>query len=336
MITHEDWRDTPPEEIAGLYDRECRRFAALGWDYRPSCEIVESARTSGRLPGLVARDGRRRIVGWTYFLLQQTTLQIGALLGDGAAIVRGLLAATLQTPDGQFARHLSCFLFPGGPAVESALVRLRFAVDGHQYLMVPLADPLEAGGPAVEPLGLVQRPWAPRDLPELVRVLAAAYNGLPEARCFAPNGRTEEWARYLAQLVQTPACGRFDPAMTATAWTAQGRLAGLVIVTALADRTAHIAQVAVAPTHRRQGLGEALVRLACDRARRAGHDQMTLLVDESNGPARRLYARLGFEPAARFLFAYRVALRRAAAAGAAQPWRSSSEAAVSGGAMTRR
>ncbi|HET6966393.1 MAG TPA: GNAT family N-acetyltransferase [Acidimicrobiales bacterium] len=61
------------------------------------------------------------------------------------------------------------------------------------------------------------------------------------------------------------------------------------------DGTAHLAQLSVLPEHGRQGIGRALVEAACDWARGAGHDAITLTTFADipfNAP---WYRRLGFE-----------------------------------------
>jgi ribosomal protein S18 acetylase RimI-like enzyme len=50
------------------------------------------------------------------------------------------------------------------------------------------------------------------------------------------------------------------------------------------------------PAFRRQGHGRVLMRAALEAARAAGHPRVSLTVHPEN-PARRLYARCGFEPA---------------------------------------
>ena len=52
--------------------------------------------------------------------------------------------------------------------------------------------------------------------------------------------------------------------------------------------------LAVAPEHRRRGLGRDLLEHALRRAEEAGHRQVSLSVEPDN-PALRLYERLGFE-----------------------------------------
>ena len=58
----------------------------------------------------------------------------------------------------------------------------------------------------------------------------------------------------------------------------------------------YIANVAVKPSWRRQGVGTALVRLAQAEALRLGKLGVSLDVRASNLPARRLYEKLGFRP----------------------------------------
>lgn len=57
---------------------------------------------------------------------------------------------------------------------------------------------------------------------------------------------------------------------------------------------AHITNVAVAPSHRGQGIGEALLKAMIDKAKENGAGAMTLEVRPSNMAARNLYAKMGF------------------------------------------
>lgn len=56
----------------------------------------------------------------------------------------------------------------------------------------------------------------------------------------------------------------------------------------------HVRSLAIHPEYRRRGLGKALMQAVIDRA----DHEVDLLVDESNAPASRLYAQLGFRRAA--------------------------------------
>jgi ribosomal protein S18 acetylase RimI-like enzyme len=323
----EDWRDAPAADLRGLYEAECDRYQArLGWDLGPTCAIIEESRRSGRLPGLVARGALGAPVGWAYFVVHDGVLQVGGLVADTAAHLRHLLDRVLQAPEAQLARALTGFLFPVSPSLVSAFERQRFVVERHPYLARPLA------GADCPPTGLdgafrlrLLREVDPADV---VRLTAKAYAGQAEARCFAPDGRLEQWAHYLGQLLATPACGTYlAGASFAVERRDTGRVQAAIITTALSPATAHVAQVVVDPACRRAGLARHLVEAASAASRSAGRTTLTLIVDEHNDPARRLYDRLGFSETASFIYASRSALTRRSFEISAPPPRGWSEVA---------
>lgn len=300
----EDWRGAPASLVQPALDAERARWAdGLQWDLAASWTLVDAARRDGRLPGYVARDSEGRVAGWTFFVVTDDTLQIGALTGTSAAAVRLLLDRVLDSPEAAHARRVSLFLWPQGREVAVAVARRRFVMRRHLYMAAALGATSRrtAGGH-----NAVLRSWRPDDAADAVRLLADAYRGESAAECFAPHGRLEEWARYVGQLLHTPGCGHFLPVGTAVArerlWNT---LAGLAMVTDLAPGVAHLAQMAVAPTMRGTGLGARLLAHAMDAAADAGRHTMTLLVAEDNAPARRLYESAGFTERAAFLYASR-------------------------------
>ena len=70
-------------------------------------------------------------------------------------------------------------------------------------------------------------------------------------------------------------------------------LAGYVGSQTVMDET-DMMNLAVAPQFRRQGVGEALVNALVFSLKKRGSRCLTLEVRDSNGPARALYAKLGF------------------------------------------
>lgn len=85
----------------------------------------------------------------------------------------------------------------------------------------------------------------------------------------------------------------FVVAVTA-AESADETVVGYAIAHAAADE-AEVANVAVSPGHRGQGIGAMLVRGVLDHVRAAGALDCWLEVRASNSAARRLYAQLGFD-----------------------------------------
>jgi ribosomal protein S18 acetylase RimI-like enzyme len=90
--------------------------------------------------------------------------------------------------------------------------------------------------------------------------------------------------------------GRYDPQRW---WLARetGRPAAVLLLNEIPEwRSLDVAYLGVVPEARGRGHGHELTRRALRAARAAGALMATLAVDRRNAPARRLYARHGFEP----------------------------------------
>jgi ribosomal protein S18 acetylase RimI-like enzyme len=309
-ILCDDWRHAPADLVARLFEAERHRWIdALHWDAAPGFRALESARATGQAAGLIANDAAGRVLGWTYYGLQNRRLQIGGLVADSGEVTRQLLDGVLKAPEADMANEVLCFAFPASASLEGALSRRRFEVRRYLYLRKTLSPTPDAAAPPAATDHV--RPWTEDDAVDTVRLMARAYAGVPGARAFAPKGTLEEWAHYLAQLIKTPACGTFLPGASFTVQhPADDRVRGVVLTTTLQRDTAHVAQLAIDPAYRRRGLSRSLLQAVAARAAAAGQWRLTLLVAEDNEPARRLYESLGFTPHGHFLFATRTAPNR--------------------------
>ncbi|MDO8837274.1 MAG: N-acetyltransferase [Vicinamibacterales bacterium] len=300
----EDWRDAEPAVVETLFETEAARWdRALEWDSRASWAVVEAGRRRGHVSGWLLRASTGDVQGWTYYLLHDGELQIGGLTASRSSDYRLLLDRVLDSPEASRASWVSAFVFPAPPSLVSALSRRRFAVRRSLYMrkvLTPVPDE------PVLPPGLRLRRFAARDTFPAARLMATAYDGVPGAACFAPHGRLDEWARYLRQLIDTPACGRWLPeASFVVEDPGSSRLTGAILVTRLSAVAAHVAQIAVAAEARGQRLGDALLTHASAAAVAGGHSCLTLMVDDENTAARTLYARHGFEERSAFVSARR-------------------------------
>jgi hypothetical protein len=81
-------------------------------------------------------------------------------------------------------------------------------------------------------------------------------------------------------------------------WLAEGRVVGCISTQRAPGATGRwlIANVAVHPNHRRQGLALAMMRAALDLIRAHGGTEAMLQVDDDNAGALALYQHLGFRP----------------------------------------
>jgi ribosomal protein S18 acetylase RimI-like enzyme len=136
--------------------------------------------------------------------------------------------------------------------------------------------------------------WRDGDLERAADLLHESYT-LDSGDCFAPHGEHEEWLRYVTVLVEDTQCGTLDPMLTRVLRDAE-RLRALALVTSVSPTIVHVAQLAVHPDWRREGLATWLLADVAAAAAATGREEITLLVRESNRGARRLYAALGFTP----------------------------------------
>ena len=311
QIRIENWQAVQAGLLSPVYDAECRRWdTALGWDFAPSCRIVEEGRQDGRVPGLVAREGDGRLAGWCFYVLHDGLLQIGALAGDRPEVLGGLIRATLATPDAAAARGVTCFLFPASAHLGRTLERYQFAVEPHAFLARDWPIGTEGTVPDIGSSidGLCWRALEGVDVETIASLMALSFAGQEDARCYAPDGRLDQWTHYVGQLLLTPACGRFLPAASFALEAADGSAVGAVLTTAIGSRTAHVAQIVVHPHYRGRGLARCLIEAGAGAAARAGLPGISLLVARSNDGACRLYGRMGFVERAVFLSGRRSAV----------------------------
>jgi ribosomal protein S18 acetylase RimI-like enzyme len=312
-----DWKQADRERLAPLYAAETARWSVvLGWDTAASWHQVELGRRLGTVFGFLAFDANGAVAGWTFFLLHRGVLQIGGFLAASERATDALLDAILASSVAARAQAVSVFAFTDAPRLTAALGQRGLTVVQYDYLQKPLAGGLLPPIPHL-------RAWRDDDTSGTAALLASAYPLADDGRPFAPRGTAEEWREYVGQLVGAAGCGTLLPDASFVVQAGDEAIAGLVLTTRLAPGTAHIAQIAVAPRAQRRGLGRLLLRAASVRARAAGCDRVTLLVEERNAGARQLYEASGFAAAARFV-----------SAGSVQPVRLTSLAA-GGSAVTR-
>lgn len=291
-----DWRDADASDTQLLYAREQDFWVReLAWDASNSWREIEQARTTWGLPGRLAIDHRRTVRGWSYFMPDGETLHIGGIAADTKDATQALVDACLEmaaVPPRPV--RVSCFVPDRAEGFERALTDRGFSCEHYHYLcrsLLPSADPVGASD---------AEGWREGDLHDAAELLRTAYG--EHGRHFAPRGTLAEWEHYTRGLVERPGCGDLEPSITRVLRDG-GRMVGLVLTTRVAPGTIHLAQVAVHPGRRREGLGRRLVEEACRLSLPRAARQATLLVGEKNTAAHKLYASMGFEPRTTFIAA---------------------------------
>jgi ribosomal protein S18 acetylase RimI-like enzyme len=291
-----DWRDAEAADTQLLYAREQDFWVReLAWDASNSWREIEQARTTWGLPGRLAIDHRRTVRGWSYFMPDGETLHIGGIAADTKEATKALVDASLEmaaVPPRPV--RVSCFVPDRAEGFEQALRDRGFSCEHYHYLCRTLLGSADQGA-ASEAEG-----WREGDLHDAAELLRTSYG--EHGRHFAPRGTLAEWEHYTRGLVERPGCGDLEPAITRVLRDG-GRMIGLVLTTRVAPGTIHLAQVAVHPGRRREGLGRRLVEEACRLSLPRAARQATLLVGEKNTAAHKLYTSMGFEPRATFIAA---------------------------------
>jgi ribosomal protein S18 acetylase RimI-like enzyme len=332
-IRIEDWRAASVDRVAPLYQAEIRRWdARLGWDATSMCTQVELGRRAGTVDGVMLSDESGYTIGWAFYLLHRSSLQVGGFMSTSGSATERMLDVIVGEAAGR-AASLTFFVMDGATDLIPALRRRGLALERYLYLSRTLSgvqtqsdaagqgyprsvpsvievldhrsdstsDEASRGADGIEPAAII-RPWRAGDLGQATELLAKAYPGADEARPFASHGSWHEWLEYLSQLTETDGCGALLPE-GCFATTVNERLAALALTSRISEETGHLSQLAVDPDVRGRGLGHALLAATCASAQRAGCRRLTLLVSSGNAAARRLYARAGFDQVAGFVAA---------------------------------
>jgi ribosomal protein S18 acetylase RimI-like enzyme len=312
-----DWREPSLPPFDAIWREQSARWDALFWDSRENWDLIERHRRDRRLPGLALLD-RGAIAGWTFFVTHQDTLQVGGFESCSERATEVLLDAVDALAEPPVAGDGALlFTFSSAPGLEAALGRSGYAFEHYLYLVRTLDD-VQDGAAGLR--------WNADAQQQLASLFGRAYGRPSLTRPFARHGAAQEWQEYSAQLVQLHACGKFLHDVSAASFSSTGELQGAVVATAVHPRTVHIAQLSVDPLCQRRGIAQAMMNDVLANARAAGYELVSLLVGAANRRARELYSKLGFAEAGRFTSAGR----------GRYPRRSTSPAAVTGGASTLR
>jgi ribosomal protein S18 acetylase RimI-like enzyme len=138
----------------------------------------------------------------------------------------------------------------------------------------------------------VSEPIQDHQWPDVARCLVQTYRGVPWAYLHPEVENLRSAAEYLERLAGD-GYGRTQPSYCRAVWR-EGQCAGTILGTEMTPDTGFVLQAAVAPPWQGRRLGTGLLRGLAAAFRAGGLPRVTLGVTAAN-PARRLYARLGFE-----------------------------------------
>jgi len=130
-------------------------------------------------------------------------------------------------------------------------------------------------------------------------VMRAAYEGGVDAEMNQQYRSDDGCELVLDDLLNQGGCG--NPVVEASVIARRrGSAIGFIVMTEIARRQAHLAQIAVLPEYHRQGVGRLLLRHSLSKLAERAFDTISLIVSRQNRRAVNMYELAGFEPVLSF------------------------------------
>ncbi len=268
----------------------------LRWDYRSSANLLLEYLDSHVLPGYVAIE-HNRLCGYVFCVYEHAKAVIGDVFGAPS------LCDDTHKVEERLIRHLIELLqnSPGVDRIETQLLlhphgehagvfaETGFEVYKRLFLELDLAAiSTEAESPPVLPHALVLRAWRDSDFPAAGRLIAAAYQNHLDARINDQYQSTTGSLRFLHNIVRFPGCGIFDTDASRVMFEpGSDEIAAMLLCSRVAEDTAHVTQICVAPRYRRLGLGTVLLEDCARRLRLVRFGALTLTVFSRECSSRR-------------------------------------------------
>lgn len=306
-----DIRRFEPKDFSKLLDAESRAWnSRMRWDFGASARVINACLRDKRLSGYALVD-HGEIHGYCFFFYDGEKGIIGDLFVHPDSIGQGheqqLLEHTLETLLGtpglrrieaQLPHYERDELEPSfaGRRFRSFLRRfMSLSLETRRENAAPTRSSPEANQAWMrEEIRLI--PWDRRYNDDAAEMLYRSYQKHVDALINDQYGSVMGATRLVENIINNQGCGDFLPRVSRMAVHASTqRLAGILTLTVVRPRIAHIPQVGVGPNYQGMGIGTAIMEAAFRDLAAEGYEQVTLTVTDANARAVRLYERLGFE-----------------------------------------
>lgn len=306
-----DIRRFEPKDFSNLLDAEGRVWdEKMRWDFAASTRVITSCLRDKRLSGYALVD-RAKIQGYCFFFYDGEKGIIGDLfihpdlnsLGHERELLEhsletlqatpGLRRIEAQLPHFKVEELESCF----HPHHFKAYLRrfMALALETRPQVATDSGDqPSAQKAWWQQSIELI--PWDKRLHDEAADLLYQSYRRHVDAMINDQYTSVMGTTRLVDNIFQNQGCGDFLAHISRMAiHRPTHQLAGILTVTRVRPRTAHIPQVGVGKSFQGVGIGTAMMEAAFRDLAQAGFQEVTLTVTDANSGAVRLYHRLGFE-----------------------------------------
>jgi len=302
-----DIRDLAGRELDPLLLEETVEWRReLDWDFGRSADLVHQFADMRALMGYALVD-RGEVAGYGYSVLEEQKGLIGDLYvrpqwrngQNEIRLLRTILDGLTATRN---VRRVESQLMLVDPSVGRALQRERF-VKVQERMLMKLDT---TNHPALPRSAAMRRfhvePWVERHYDMAAGVIAMSYGEHVDSQINDQYRTVAGARRFIYNIVQFPGCGTFFRQGSFVAFDpATGRMAGIALVSFVADDVGHITQLCVTPEMQGRGLGYELLRESINALRMHGARRISLTVTGLNEAAIRLYKRCGFLDVRHFL-----------------------------------
>ncbi len=285
-----------PAELERLWQHEAQVWRErLGWDISDILHRLRRAVEHGALSGKVLQAGTRTLACAVYSIAGRLGLISSLVISPECSA--GAAEALLQETVGalrraEASRIESPFIAIDLPWICPLFEREGFRIYWREFRRYELCPTHEPPSP---PANMHLEGWRRSHMREAASIMLAAYEGSVDAemseQCRTQGGCELE----LDDILNQGICG--SP-MVETSATAQhrGRGIGFIIVTEIAPRQAHVAEVAVLPAYQHQGIGRLLLTHSLSQLAEQGFTTVSLFVTRLNRRALGMYETMGFKP----------------------------------------
>jgi len=296
-----DLRTVEAAELDDLWQHEVRLWRErLLWDVSDACAARRRVVDRHGLPGKAVRLGART-VAYAYYVIPGRLGVIAGLVVSPDWSSTGVGGTLLQATVDEIRlkgvpRIESPFVSFDCPWLTRAFEREGFCIYWREFLRLELR---RSHGP-VSPLAMVHlEPWRGSHLREAAPIMQAAYEGGVEAEINELYRTSDGCGVVLENSLSQGGCG--IPVVEASAMARhRGRGIGFAVVTEIAPRQGHLAQVAVLPEYQRRGVGRLLLSHSLSQLVALQFDTFSLIVSRANHRALQMYRAMGFQSALSF------------------------------------
>ena len=309
-----DIRQFTGREFEPLLEAESQAWNRdLRWDYSASRRLISTCLDEKQLAGY-ALLSEGRITGYCFFFYEGEKGLIGDLfvepngnrLDPALVLLEHVIETLLATPG---LRHVETQLpHFGFEELEPCFRAHGFEGYLRRFMALSLASRRpDASGPhatqaqsAPAAVRLLEafhlEPWERRHDHAAAELVYDTYRHHIDARINDQYSALAGSTRLIENVVHQRGCGQVLPQASLVAvHRPTEKLAGVLAMTSVRARTAHIPQVAVAREFQGAGLGSAMMETSFQELAAQGFEEVSLTVTDLNASAVRLYKRLGFE-----------------------------------------